>query len=220
VERGDSGREGERLGGAEEGVSLVMNPTSIWSIDYLMGTWKPGFHDDHFIGWLLTGSYLACALLAWFIAAFHKHLEERLAAKFWNAISLLMVLLGINKQLALQMLLTEMGRQVAKAQGWYDQRRIVQFTFIVVFAATFTAAFIWFAKKYRGSFARYRLVFCGLFFLLCFVIIRAAAFHHFDEVIQYDLHGFKMNWLLELTGIYVIILAEVKEIVVSTIRSH
>jgi hypothetical protein len=192
----------------------------MWSIEYLMGRWQPSFHDDFFIGWLITGSYFACALMAGFIAAFHKHLEERLAAKFWNAISLLMVLLGINKQLAIQMLLTEMGRQVAKAQGWYDQRRIVQFTFIVVFSTTFTAAFIWLAKRYRDSFRRYTLVFCGLFFLLSFVIIRAAAFHHFDEVIQYDLHGFKMNWMLELTGIYMIILAEVKEIVVSTIRNH
>ncbi len=197
-----------------------MNGDTKWSIEYLMGSWRPGFHDDFFIGWLITGSYFACALMAAFIATFHKHLEERLATKFWHAISLLMVLLGLNKQLALQMLLTEMGRQVAKAQGWYDERRIFQFSFIVVFATMFTAAFIWFAKRYRDSFRRYTLVFCGLFFLLSFVIIRAAAFHHFDEVIQYDLHGFKMNWLLELAGIYMIILAGVKEIVVSRIRKH
>jgi hypothetical protein len=197
-----------------------MNHPSMWSLEYLIGRWQPGFHDDFFIGWLITGSYFACALLAAFIGAFHKHLEERLATKFWHVISLVMVLLGINKQLALQMLLQEMGAQVAKAQGWYDERRIFQFSFIVIFAITFTAAFIWFAKRYRDSFARYRLVFCGLFFLLSFVIIRAATFHHFDEVIQYDLHGFKMNWLLELAGIYMIILAEVKEIVASTIRNH
>jgi hypothetical protein len=54
---------------------------------------------------------------------------------------------------------------------------------------------------------------------LSFVIIRAAAFHHFDEVIQYDLHGIKMNWVLELAGIYMIILAGLKEIIASTMRN-
>jgi hypothetical protein len=197
-----------------------MDSASIFSAEYLMGSWRPSFHDDFFIGWLITGSYFACALLAAFIASFYNHLEERLTEKFWHVISLLMVLFGINKQLALQMLLAEMGKQIAKAQGWYDQRRIVQFSFIVVFAATSTAVFIWFAKKYRDSCQSHMWVFCGLFFLLSFVIIRAATFNHFDEVIQYGLHGFKMNWLLELAGIYMIILAEIKEIVASTNRNH
>jgi hypothetical protein len=192
----------------------------MWSLEYLMGDWRPSFHDDHFIGWFITASYFACVFLAALIATYHKHLEERLAAKFWSAISLVMVLLGINKQLALHMLLTEIGKQVAKAQGWYDQRRYFQFSFIVVFTAAIAAAFIWFARTYRYSFRRYGLVFCGLFLLLSFVIIRAATFHHFHELIRYDIHGFKMHWLLELAGIYMIILAEVKEIAVSTIRNH
>jgi hypothetical protein len=196
---------------------LEMNARPIWSIEYLLGNWKPSFHDDFFIGWLITGSYIVCAILAVLIASFHRHLEEKGAEKFWHAIGLLMVLLGINKQLALQMLLNEMGRQVARAQGWYDQRRIVQFLFVAVFAMAFTATFIWFANKYRDSFRRYRLALCGLFFLLSFVIIRAATFHHIDEIIQYDIHGFTMNWMLELAGIYLIILAELREIILSRI---
>jgi len=177
-----------------------------------MGKWQPGFHDDYFIGWLITGSYFACALFAALIATYHNHLEERLATRFWSVISLLMVLLGLNKQLALQILLTEVGRHIAQTQGWYHQRRIFQFLFIVVFAAASALAFIWFAKKYRESFSRYKLVFCGLFFLLSFVIIRAATFHHFNELIQIRLFfGLTVNWALELTGIYMIILAELKE---------
>jgi hypothetical protein len=65
------------------------------------------------------------------------------------------------------------------------------------------------------------LVFCGLFFLLGFVIIRAATFHHFNELIQIELfYGLTMNWALELAGIYMIILAEVREIIVSTLRNR
>lgn len=192
----------------------------MWSIEYFMGTWQPGFHDDHFIGWLITGSYFACAILAAMYATFLHQMENQRACKLWFIIAFIMILLGINKQLALQMLLAEMGRQVAHAQGWYDHRRIVQVSFIIVFATTFTALFVWSAKVYCDLFRRYIVAFCGLFFLLGFVIIRAATFHHFGEIIQYDLHGITLNWVLELTGIYMIILAEVKEIVVSTIRNH
>jgi hypothetical protein len=198
-----------------------MNSPTAWSGEYLMGKWHPGFHDDYFIGWLITSSYFACALLAALIATFHRQMEEKLAVKFWHVVSLIMVLLGLNKQLALQILLTEIGRHIAQTQGWYDQRRILQFSFIIVFAVTFTTASIWFAMKYRDSLRRYMLVFCGLFFLLGFVIIRAATFHHFNELIQIELfYGLTMNWALELAGIYMIILAEVREIIVSTLRNR
>jgi len=102
---------------------------SIWSLEYLIGGWQLSFHDDHFVGWLITGSYLLSALLAGLIASFHNHLDEKHVTKFWNTSSLLMVLLGINKQLALQTLLIETGKQIANVQGWYDKRRIVQFLF-------------------------------------------------------------------------------------------
>ena len=197
-----------------------MNDPSNWSLHYLLGRWSPGIGDPHFMGWFTAGSYIACAIIAALYATFLNQMEERKACKFWFVISLWMVFLGINKQLDLQSLFAEVGRQVAIAQGWYPDRRPVQFSFIIVFATTATGALIWFARKHREFFKRYLLAFCGLFFLLSFVVIRAAAFHHFDEVIQYDLHGIKMNWVLELTGIYMIMLAGLKEIVASMKRNN
>jgi hypothetical protein len=198
--------------------SLVVKDPSMWSLEYLTGRWQPGFHDDFFTGWIITGSYFACALLAALIATFHNHVGEKLAAKFWSVTTLLMVLLGLNKQLDLQILLTEMGRQIAHAQGWYAYRRVVQLAFILIFVTTFTAAFVWFTKSFRDLFRRYLLAFCGLFFLLCFIIIRAAAFHHIDALLEFRLSNVRMNRILELMGIYMIILAEFKDIMASRIR--
>jgi len=189
----------------------------MWSIEYLAGSWRPGIGDPHFMGWFTAGSYFACAVMAALLATFLNQMEEKRGSEFWFMITLLMVLLGINKQLDLQSLFAEMGRQIAIAQDWYPHRRVVQFSFIVLFVTMSVAAFAWFARAYRELFRRYALAFCGLFFLLSFVVIRAAAFHHFDEVIQYDLHGIKMNWVLELTGIYMIILAGLKEMLSSRI---
>jgi hypothetical protein len=53
----------------------------------------------------------------------------------------------------------------------------------------------------------------GLFFLLCFIVIRAAGFHHFDVMLGFKRFGAKMNGLLELTRIYLIFVGELQEIV-------
>jgi hypothetical protein len=128
-------------------------------------------------------------------------------------VGLLMILLGINKQLDLQSLFTEVGRQIARAQGWMDQRRIVQLWFIVGFGTVALASFISFVRIKRDLFWRFKLAFTGLFFLLCFIVIRAAGFHHFDEMLRFRLFGAKINWLLELTGIYLILIAGLQEFI-------
>ena len=43
--------------------------------------------------------------------------------------------LGINKQLDLQSLLTQLLRDAAQFQGWYADRRHYQFAFVVAIAA-------------------------------------------------------------------------------------
>ena len=187
-----------------------MNVMSVWSFEYLMGRWRPTIGDPSFMGWFTVGSYFACAILSFILTLTNQQADRRYFL-FWSMIGLLMVILGINKQLDLQSLFTEVGRQVARAQGWMDQRRIVQFWFIVAFGTTAIAAFLSFARIRRDLFRRFMLAFTGLFFLLSFIIIRATGFHHFDEMLGFRLFGAKMNWVLELTGIYLIIGAGLKE---------
>jgi len=124
-----------------------------------------------------------------------------------------MILFGINKQLDLQSPLTEVGRQIARDQGWMDHRLIVQFGFVVAFETTATAAFLSFTIIRRDLLRRFILAFSGLFVLLCFIVSRMASFHHFDEMLGFRLYGAKMNWLLELTGIYLVFVSGFKEII-------
>jgi hypothetical protein len=112
------------------------------------------------------------------------------------------------------------GRQLANAQDWYDLRRVVQFSFILVLSAASIAAFLWVAIFFRDLHRRFAFAFCGLFFVLSYMIIRAATFHHIDEVIQYDLHGIKMKWVIELAGIYMIIAAGLKDIFASRTKMN
>ncbi|HMK52106.1 MAG TPA: hypothetical protein VK551_06360 [Thermodesulfobacteriota bacterium] len=189
-----------------------MDVESLWSLEYLIGQWRPTIGDPDFMGWFTVGSYFVCAILS-LIAAFGNRIVDRRAASFWRMVGVLMILLGINKQLDLQSLFTEIGRQIARAQGWMDQRRIVQFWFIVAFGTAVFASFFLFVRIKRDLFGRFKLAFIGLFFLFSFIVIRAVSFHHFEEMLGFRLFGAKMNWLFELTGIYLISIAGLQEFI-------
>ena len=176
-----------------------------------MGGWRPTVGDPGFMGWFTVGSYFACAIVAFTAVWFHRRGGRRFLF-FWTVIGLLMILLGVNKQLDLQSLLTEAGRQIAKAQGWMDQRRIVQFWFTAAFGTAALAGFLTFAFVMRHFLKRFMLAFTGLIFLLSYVFIRAASFEHFDQMLGFKLPFEELDWLLELTGIYLILLGGLSEI--------
>jgi hypothetical protein len=120
---------------------------------------------------------------------------------FWTAIAALLIFLGINKQLDLQTAFTFMAKDFAKATGWYENRRIVQGIFVALIALggmLTTGALFWF---YRRELKILWPALAGLAFLGSFVVIRAASFHHVDQVLNAGPGGFRMNWLFELGGI-------------------
>ncbi|MHC4766222.1 MAG: hypothetical protein ACYTF2_14080, partial [Planctomycetota bacterium] len=49
---------------------------------------------------------------------------------FWALLIALFLFLGLNKQIDLQSWLADVGRDMAKAQGWYEQRGRVQTIFV------------------------------------------------------------------------------------------
>ena len=112
------------------------------------GRWTPGIGDPSWAGWLTSAAYAVAACLA--VLAYRScrseaiRLErtsprdarnERLlaASGCWPCMTL--TALGINKQLDLQSLFTQVLRDAAHLQGWYDDRRRYQFAFVVVIAA-------------------------------------------------------------------------------------
>jgi hypothetical protein len=120
---------------------------------------------------------------------------------FWFGLCGVLVMLGVNKQLDLQTCFTQIGRDMAHSEGWYERRRIVQFIFVVVIflmGVVILAAAYWYI---RGAWQRYRIAFFGIIYIVCFVIIRAASFHHIDIFLQSTLGGIYFNHILELGGI-------------------
>lgn len=170
----------------------------------LDGRWEAGIGDPTVIGWVTVVAYAATALLALRCA---RRSAEPLEFRFWAVLAATLVLLGINKQLDLQSLFTQTGRDLAFAQGWYENRRMVQAAFIgflIAAGLAVGALLLWVARSLPLS---TQIAAAGLVALVVFVVIRGASFHHVDEVLGSDVEGIRFNWLLELTPLAVIALS-------------
>jgi hypothetical protein len=167
------------------------------------GRWTPGLGDPSVMGWVTVAVYLLAAWLTWRVA--RQARADGGAWRLWATLAVVLLALGVNKQLDLQSLFTQVGRDLALAQGWYQERRLVQGVFIGALAAGALAVGWWLRTELREP--AQRLAGLGLCVLLAFVVMRAASFHHMDQLINFSVVGVRMNWVLELSGLVIILVA-------------
>jgi hypothetical protein len=159
------------------------------------------FHDPSGLAWFIVAGYFTGALAAF--AASRSGNE----ARFWLGVSLLLVLLGLNKELDLQSLLTETGRNLAHAIGIYEHRRLLQGLFLMLLVGGAAFAVIRLTRMLHRSSTPAKSAAVGIAILLAFILIRAASFHHIDDWVTVDVRGLRSGWWLELAGIAVIALS-------------
>ena len=125
----------------------------------------------------------------------------RASVMFWGLVIVMFVALGINKQIDLQTWLTDVGRRMSMAQGWYEQRAMVQTIFVLVIAVSGVVALSVLLKLTRDLLPRHVLAFVGLAILAVFLIMRAASFHDLEAVIRLEILGMRLSWYLEMSGV-------------------
>lgn len=170
--------------------------------------WQAGFGDPGVGGWVSVAGYVlaaGCALAA--LARARREPRDRGAAGAFLGIAMLLVLLGINKQLDLQTWLTHTLREQALAQGWYRWRRLAQGIGFAAGAVVALAAGWWAWRHVRGADRWVRRATAGTGLLIAYVAMRAARFTHVIEVGGEDGLGSRALWLLELAALAVIALA-------------
>jgi hypothetical protein len=132
------------------------------------------------------------------------------ARALWLGLAVILVLLGINKQLDLQTALTEIARKLARTEGWFKDRRPVEVAFLVTLTlgglASLRLVFLLAREQPRGI----RAVLAGAALLVGFVVLRAANFHHIHELIGVDPGGYSWNWVIEVGGLGFIIAGTVR----------
>lgn len=171
--------------------------------------WSPSIGDPSLVGWLTVAAYFLCAYKSLQVVKSSQRIfnppmqRQRL---LWLAITGIMLFLGVNKQLDLQTFFTATARHLAWKQGWYEDRHLLQQIFIWTLGlaglTSITALFLLYYKVLR----LHAFAIVGLCALLVFIMIRASSFHNVDSFLGSRILGIKMNWLLELSGIALIML--------------
>ncbi len=171
-------------------------------INCVSDRWSPKIGDPTVLGWVTVAAYAACAGLA--VAVVWRRKTTGRGSVFWALLAALMVFLALNKELDLQSALTAAGRCVAKAQGWYDDRRAFQRHFIFALVAGIGVVVALCLYFLRTELRHSGLALLGLAFVCGFVAVRAVGFHHVDWLINQSLFSVRINGMLELSGLVLI----------------
>jgi hypothetical protein len=168
------------------------------------GRWQPSIGDPTAMGWIIVGAYgLAFVLCGWCAWRSAPRPERR----FWGVMAVVMLLLGINKQLDLQTWLTQFGRDWALAGGWYESRRVIQALFIFWLGMGVLGLKAWLGLRLQALQKPTRLAGMGLLLLGAFVLMRAASFHHVDAMLGVHFANVQLHTVFELGGLAVIVYA-------------
>jgi hypothetical protein len=167
--------------------------------------WQPVIGDPSVMGWITVGAYFWTSLIAlrlvlnsrrWFPSD-----SCMLQQRFWLVVCLLMLALGVNKQLDLQSLITAMGRYYAERDGWLEYKRYVQLGVIISILIVAALSLLFFIYRMSDLLKTNWLAIAGLTCLLVFIVSRATSFHHMDIFISTYIVGVRINWLMELGGL-------------------
>jgi hypothetical protein len=181
-----------------------------------VGSWSPGIGDPTIMGWLTVGLYATAAVLCHCAARRCKDIAPRKVvwvreAVLWRIITIVLWFLCVNKQLDLQTAMTELGRILARRQGWYESRHLFQEALIAglalsgAFCACLALIITWQMSR------SLKLAMLGCCFIGVFVLVRASSFHHVDVFLHSRVLLIKWNWILEIGGIAVVAVAALRK---------
>lgn len=171
--------------------------------------WSPTIGDPTWVGWLTVFAYFLCGYKSYNVLRSSERIFKTPIQRqklLWLSITLIMIFLGINKQLDLQSFFTASARVLAKEYGWYAERRLYQTSFIIALTILGLAAITAMLGLYYKVLRMHALAITGLFALIIFILIRASSFHNVDSFLSSRLLGLKMNGLLELSGIALVMI--------------
>jgi hypothetical protein len=172
-----------------------------------IGTWSPGIGDPTLVGWVTVGLYAWATWACLQVLQSERRQQLLLNSNeriIWRLLVAGMIALGVNKQLDFQSALTELARLHAYEHGWYANRRQFQQAFVATVPILGLTALAVLSVLARHAPAQTLLTCGGAAGLMVFVVIRAASFHHVDEMMGWHLAGLRINWIIEMGPLVVI----------------
>ncbi|MBN2194290.1 MAG: hypothetical protein JW751_15845 [Polyangiaceae bacterium] len=168
-----------------------------------IGQWSPGIGDPTIGGWLTVVLYVVAAVACARVVHARRVRGPR-ENWFWAGLFMVLVLLGINKQLDLQSAVTEAGRVVFRELDIYAHRRAFQYAFVATAGIATIAGGSGLGWLVRGAPVPTWIALFGMLGLSAFVLVRAISFHHVDALLGLRVGGLALNWVLEMGSLLVV----------------
>ncbi len=166
--------------------------------------WMPGIGDPTLLGWLTDAAYFTVAGLCLRAALRARGggvpyaMPDPKLVQVWLGLLVLCAALGLNKQPDLQSLLTQIGKELAQSQGWYEARRSVQTIFVLGIGGAAVACAGVGLYWLRDRWAQLWPALVGVVLMAGFVVIRAASFHHVEWLPDGSVGPIALNGVIEL----------------------
>jgi hypothetical protein len=172
-------------------------------VTQIIDFWISQLVDDYILSWINTVLY-GCS----FVAAIYKwnnlrHTQTPLREQhLWLFLIFIILALGVNKQFDFQTLLFEVGRHVAKYEGWFEKRRLVQSWFAYVLSGIVGCGALLILVSTRKLWRHNALALIGLSILCVYTVIRTTSINHVDIVARSRSEGeFRFTDIIEFFGI-------------------
>lgn len=170
------------------------------AIEYATPIWQQAVFQLNWPHGLVAGAYGAVAWLCFLNARLTKEAFGR--CSIWCVAVMLLCFLGANVLLQGDVFVTHVVRTLARLQGWYEQRRELQYLLIGLVALSVLVL----GYKTRQRFELYTpsevgMVSAGLLALVLLLAMRTVSAHGTDAVINTRFAGLSTGRLLELLGI-------------------
>jgi hypothetical protein len=154
-------------------------------------------------GALRVAAYAAVALLAgvWWVRErrWTEHHDVDWWPRYWLSSAVLLAVLGVGRSSALGDLISDFGREQARAEGWYDARRAVQLAVVVGVAVIWVVGVAIAILRIPPRRRRYLPHVIAMSSIIAFAAIRLVSLHQIDSVLyRTDLAGIRVVALAEL----------------------
>ncbi len=178
-------------------------------VDCALQVWRFQLGDNQPLGWTITAGYGLAAVIAWMTAtgASFPAASRRSERAFWVFLAIFLAFMCVNKQLEFHTYITNTGRCVARAEGWFGQRREVQAQFLMLVAAIVALLLGTVLFWLRRAILRNWLAVIGLVVLFSFILLRAVSLTHVDQFFRIEFVEIRAHRYVELGGTALIIVA-------------
>ena len=154
--------------------------------------------------WLIRLGYLLISLICvknTFTSNFHESDEAIKNRLKWWIITILFFLIGINSIFNFHIHLSELFREYAHIEGWYEDRRSFQMLFLAVIISFGIITDLALQSKLKEISLNNRMVIYGTAFLGSIFLFDIISFHPVDSLFNSYIFGCKIRLILELAGI-------------------